>query len=195
VIAMADSLSRFEIFRARDAADYHDDGPMQMTPMSEVEAAGLAALGEAGADGGIIKVLYQRPGMCLSYAWLRSGYFLPLHSHDSDCLYFVIAGSLKLGSEELGPGDGFFVGPDVPYAYVPGEQGLELLEFRTTDRFDYKSQARNPDYWQKAIAHMLAATAGWHREPTPPSGMKVGQPRAAGQAQASGPDGPHHPAD
>jgi hypothetical protein len=173
-MAMADSAPPFEIFRARNAEDYRDDGPMTMTPMSEIEAEGLAALGEAGAEGGMIKVLYKRPGICLSYAWLRSGYLLPLHSHDTDCLYFIIAGSLKLGSEELGPGDGFFVAPDVPYGYIPGAKGVELLEFRTTDHFDYKSQAKNQDYWQKAVASMLAASAGWHRERTPPSGIEVG---------------------
>jgi hypothetical protein len=57
---------------------------------------------------------------------------------------------------------------------VPGDNGVEILEFRTTDRFDYKSQARNPDYWQKAVASMLEASAGWHREVAPPSGLKVG---------------------
>jgi hypothetical protein len=171
---MSGNSAMFEIFRAAQAGDYRDDGPMLMTPMSEVEAEGLAALGEAGAQGGMIKVLYKRPDICLSYAWLRSGYVLPLHSHDTDCLYVIIAGSLKLGTEELGPGDGFFVGPDVPYSYVPGDNGVEILEFRTTDRFDYKSQARNPDYWHKAVASMLMASAGWHREVAPPSGMKVG---------------------
>lgn len=163
----------FEIFRAGDATDYGSDGPMQLAPMSEVEATGLAALNEAGMNGGGIKVLYKRPGMCVSYAWLKSGFLLPLHSHDSDCLYFVVAGSLKLGNEELGPGDGFFVGPDVPYSYVPGEGGLEIIEFRKTERFDYKSQAKNPGYWEKALASMIAASTNWDRETAPPSGMTI----------------------
>ena len=43
----------------------------------------------------------------------------PATVHNADCLYFIVAGSLRLGSEELGPGDGFFLGVDVPYTYVP----------------------------------------------------------------------------
>ena len=31
------------------------------------------------------------------------------------------------------PGDGFFVGRDVPYNYRPGPDGVEVLEFRTAD--------------------------------------------------------------
>jgi hypothetical protein len=37
----------------------------------------------------------------VSYAWFKSGYPLPLHSHDADCYYLVIAGSMKVGSEVL----------------------------------------------------------------------------------------------
>lgn len=165
----------FELFRARDAVDYSESGPMHLAAMGPVEQQGMAALGQAGMnDGSTVKLLYKRPGMSLTYVWFKSGFPLPLHSHSADCLYFIVAGSLKMGTEELGPGDGFFLGTDVPYAYVPGDGGVEVLEFRTSDHYDFKALAKNPDYWQKALAGMMAASARWPGETAPPSGIAVG---------------------
>jgi hypothetical protein len=165
----------FEVFRARDAEDYVEGGPMEGAPMTEVEAAGMQQLFEAGfLEGGTVKLLYSRPGMSLTYCWFKSGYPLPLHSHSADCLYFIVSGTLKIGSEELGPGDGFFLGTDVPYAYVPGDGGVEVLEFRTSDKFDFKSRANSKAYWDKALANLLAAKPAWADEVAAPSGIRVG---------------------
>lgn len=165
----------FAIFRARDAVDYEEGGPMFMSPMTPVEQAGMARLAEAGMlEGSMVKLLYFRPGMSLTYCWFKSGFPLPLHSHSADCLYFIVAGSLKIGTEKLGPGDGFFLGADVPYAYVPGEEGVEVLEFRTSDHYDFKSQAKNSAYWEKTVAALIAERGKWSAETAPPSGMKVG---------------------
>ncbi|MFA7585212.1 MAG: cupin domain-containing protein, partial [Novosphingobium sp.] len=70
-------------------------------------------------------------------------------------------------------GDGFFLGSDVPYAYVPGEDGVEVLEFRTANSYDFRMLANNPAYWDKALANLLAARVNWPKETTPPSGMLV----------------------
>jgi hypothetical protein len=170
-----DSPPPFEIFRARDAEEYHGEETMYAGPSTPVEQAGMAALAEAGMlEGSKLRLLYARPGMSLTYVWFKSGFPLPLHSHSADCLYFIVAGSLKIGNEELGPGDGFFLGTDVPYTYVPGEDGVEVLEFRTSDKFDFQPHARNADYWKKAVANLLAARVHWPEEKTPPSGMEMG---------------------
>ena len=94
---------------------------------------------------------------------------MPLHSHNADCVYYIIAGSLKLGTEELGAGDGFFVGSDVPYTYKPGPEGVEVLEFRTVESVDLKFQGRTEADWDKVVAGMDAARPRWRSE-TPPSG-------------------------
>jgi hypothetical protein len=165
----------FQIFRAADARDYAADGPMHMGEIRPADAAGLSALAEAGfTEGGMVKLLYSRPGMSLTYCWFKSGYPLPLHSHSADCLYFVVAGSLKIGTETLGPGDGFFLGTDVPYAYVPGDAGVEVLEFRTSDGFDFQALGKTKTYWDKALASLLAAKDRWPEETAAPSGLKVG---------------------
>jgi len=176
-MAEADEVKRppFELFRASDAVDYTQEGPMTGTPMSDVEATGFQKLMEGGfLEGSHLKLLYSRPGMSLTYVWFKSGYPLPLHSHSADCLYFIVSGSLKIGNEELGPGDGFFLGTDVPYAYIPGENGVEVLEFRTSNSFDFRSRAKGEAYWQKLAADLVTAREHWPEEKAPPSGITVG---------------------
>jgi hypothetical protein len=166
----------FTIFRARDAIDYNEAEVMASAPPGDVEAAGGAKLVEAGMlEGTQVKLLFSRPGLSLTYAWFKSGFPLPRHSHDADCAYFIIAGSLRLGTEELGPGDGFFVGKDVPYTYTPGPTGVEVLEVRTANEFDIKLHAGNPAWWENALASLLVNRDAWPDQSAPPSGMKVGQ--------------------
>ena len=167
-------LPQLEIYRARDAREYSEDGPMSGPPMTDVQQQGMAALYEAGMmNGSEVKLLYSRPGMSLTYVRFKPGFALPLHSHSANCLYFIITGSIRMGTEELGPGDGFFLGTDVPYAYTPGEDGVELLEFRDSDDFDFRAIARNADYWTTLAANMAKASAGWNDD-APLSGMVVG---------------------
>ncbi len=165
----------FEIFRARDGHDYVEGGSMEAVPMTEIETAGMQKLFEGGMmEGGQVKLLYSRPGMSLTYCWFKSGYPLPRHSHNTDCCYFIVSGSLKIGTEELGPGDGFFIGTDVPYTYTPGPDGVEVMEFRTSDKFDFRAMANNKTYWDKQLANLLAAKVKWPEETAAPSGIKVG---------------------
>lgn len=166
----------FTVFRARDALDYAEAECMEPQPVSEEEQAWSARMYEAGMlEGSKVMLLFSRPGLSLTYVWFKSGFPLPCHSHDADCAYFIIAGSLRIGTEELGPGDGFFVGKDVPYTYTPGPEGVEVLEIRTANHFDIKLLAgKNPAYWQKALVGLMQAKEAWPEQATPPSGMEVG---------------------
>ncbi len=164
----------FAIFRAKDAADYAEDGVMYVDQSASVEFGTSSLLGEEGfMDGSQVKLLFQRPGMSLTYVWFKSGFPLPRHSHNADCLYFIVAGSLKIGVEELGPGDGFFIGVDVPYTYTPGENGVEVLEFRTSNHFDFKMLGNTPAWMEKAVEALRTHRGDWPGEKTP-SGMHVG---------------------
>lgn len=165
---------RFAIFRASDASHFEESGMMATVPPREAEMAGSVAAVEAGVlDGTTVHLLFEMPGMSLAHAWFKSGFPLPRHSHNVDCLYFILGGSLRLGSEELGAGDGFFVGADVPYAYVPGPEGVEVLEFRVSNSFDIRLFANNPAFWAKAVESVKAKQGAWPNE-TPPSGLKFG---------------------
>lgn len=166
---------RVAIFRAKDARDFEESGIMTTVMPREVEIAGSMAAVEAGMlEGTTVRLLFEIPGLTLTHAWFKSGFPLPRHSHNVDCLYFILAGSLRLGTEELGRGDGFFVGADVPYAYVPGAEGVEVLEFRDSNSFDIRLLANNPAFWEKAVEGVKARHDEWPGE-TPPSGLVIGQ--------------------
>lgn len=163
----------FTIFRARDSLEYDEAALMEQGPVAEAAVEGGTKLTEAGVlDGTFIRLLFARPGLSVSYAWFKSGFPLPRHSHNADCTYVIVAGSLKIGAEELGPGDGFFVGKDVPYTYTPGENGVEVLEFRTSDAFDIKVLANNPAWWSKALENLTEAKRTWPDQSAPPSGFR-----------------------
>ncbi|MET0240889.1 MAG: cupin domain-containing protein [Sphingobium sp.] len=167
-----DAGPRFAVFRAKDAPSLEESGVMDAVPPSEAVLAGMAQVIDAGmGKGHFTRVLFAQGGMSLAYAWFKSGFPLPRHSHNSDCLYYIVGGSLRLGTEELKTGDGFFIGADVPYTYTPGENGVEVLEFRTAERFDIRTLASNPAFWAKAAITAAAKRDVWPTETISPSGL------------------------
>ena len=102
----------------------------------------LAAQGSRSKNialGGLDAVLFRGPGedaFSLVKAWFAPHYVLPRHSHDADCLYYIVEGEVVLGAQTLVAGDGFFVPAGAPYAYEAGPDGVTVLEFRTRTSFD-----------------------------------------------------------
>lgn len=159
----------FEVFRASEARDYGEHGIMDIVVDSPAIAEGLTEFqAEGGGKGQQVSMAYSRPGFSLTRVWFKSGYPLPLHAHTSDCLYYIVAGSVRLGTEELGPGDGFFVGGDVPYTYETGPEGAEVLEFRNTDTFNIRFMAKTRKAWDKTVARLKERRDDWRTE-VPPS--------------------------
>src|SRR4051812_38205377 len=111
------SEKKFQIFRAKDAEDFNKTTDLQeIKPFTDVQQTGVEKMVKAGAlDGSVIDVLVNIPGFSLLHIWFKENYPLVLHSHDVDCLYYIVAGSIQLGTETLGPRDSFFVPADVPY--------------------------------------------------------------------------------
>ena len=165
----ADSEQRFQIFRAAEAPDLVTAGCMSINPMTDVQSTGMQKLGGAGyLEGEEITVLVNIPGFSLTHVWFKKDFPLPLHSHDADCLYYIIAGSIHLGTEKLGPRDGFFIPSGVPYTYRPGPEGVELLEFRHANQFDFQLFARNQAFYDKAVETVTANREIW-RTAKPPA--------------------------
>lgn len=159
---------KFRVFRAHEGQDLTESQKMTLADLTPVIEAGVGRWVGAGvAEGNITKVLFSMPGMSLTYAWFKSGFPLPLHSHNADCLYYIIGGSIRLGTEDLGKGDGFFVSADVPYTYKPGPKGVEILEFRKVDSFDMKFQGKTEAYWDKIVAGMETNRLNWAEEQAP----------------------------
>ena len=158
----ANDTSRFRIFRAKDAPGLIEAGCMSIEPFSETQLAGMGQVVAAGfLDGEEIKVLVDVPGFSLTHVWFKAGYPLPLHSHDADCLYYIIAGTIRMGTEELGPRDSFFIPADVPYTYRPGPEGVEVLEFRHKTHFNFVNLAKGAAFWERAAEQAEAMRETW----------------------------------
>ena len=132
--------------------------------------AKIAEVGLAPKDIDNTKVLFKEPGkggMSLVYAWFKSGFVLPKHSHDADCLYYIIAGSLKMGSQVLGKGDGVFIPADFGYTYEVGPDGVEVLEFRTANKFHIKFAGNDEAHLDKMAEATRNGKETWPSEIAP----------------------------
>lgn len=159
---------RFAVYRAADAPSFSEVDVMDLEGETPELMSNLGGLIEAGFDDGqTVKLLFSAPGFSLTYAWFKSGFPLPRHSHNADCLYYIVAGSLTLGTETLGKGDGFFVPCDAAYAYTPGPEGVEVLEFRNTDHFNIKFLAGTGAFWAKAVDTIRAERPSWLEQKRP----------------------------
>lgn len=160
--AASQTSEGFTIFRAKDAPELMEAGCMTVEPFTDVQRTGMNALVERGyIDGGETRILTNMPGFAITHVWFKAGYPLPLHSHDADCMYFIIAGGVRLGTEELGPRDCFFVPKDVPYTYKPGPDGVELIEIRHEPHFNFLNLAKGAAFWSKAADAVEAHREGW----------------------------------
>jgi hypothetical protein len=158
-------LAGLTIFRLDDAQNHRPGPPAGLT---EISRAGLARVGEAGlGQGAQSKLLFEVPGFSLMYVWFKSGFPLYRHSHEPDCLYQVIGGSLQLGKETLHKGDGFFVPGGCAYSFTVGPDGVEILEFRQEHICGTVVQANNPAFWDKAVEAIRSRRESWASEPRP----------------------------
>jgi len=166
---------RMTLFRSSEARDIQDHMP-SIGIDADVQA-GLGKLAEAAGtypmdSGAQALLLFSEPGeqgMSLSHVWFKSGYILPRHSHNADCLYYVIGGELHMGTQVLRKGDGVFIPADAGYTYEAGPQGVEVLEFRNATRFHFKFQGNDAAHWER-IANVLRNNCPKWADESPPSG-------------------------
>jgi quercetin dioxygenase-like cupin family protein len=129
------------LFRGKDAPGLFESGTMSAPVFDPDDQEALKADGPRSPNillGGHDAVLFRGDGddgFSLVKAWFGPHYVLPRHTHDGDCLYYVVEGSLVMGSQVLEAGDGFFVPSGAPYAYEAGPDGVVVLEFRSCTSF------------------------------------------------------------
>jgi hypothetical protein len=140
---------KMEIFRAPG----EPLGPELMPIEGWDESITKALSGMTSILGGSeVRCLYRQSetnGPSLAYAWFKSGYILPRHSHDADCLYYVIAGELRMGNAVLKKGDGMFVPANAGYTFEAGPDGAEFVEFRTTSKFSFLFNGNDEAHWER----------------------------------------------
>ncbi|MGI4815495.1 MAG: cupin domain-containing protein [Janthinobacterium lividum] len=167
---------QIQVFTAADAKPLEETGMMRMAAPPPERKPLNAVFAEAAGQATTTRVLFSTPGpggFSLVYAWLKSGFPLPRHSHDSDCVYYIIGGELTLGNKVLKGGDGFFVPADCVYAYTPGPDGVEILEFRTSSDFDFVMRSGTLPMWEHMAAICKANSENWKSE-TPPTRQSTG---------------------
>jgi quercetin dioxygenase-like cupin family protein len=160
------------IHRAADAPDLVATDFMTPPQMSAQAREGLRQFtGAGGVSGGVVKVLARDAGgFSLVHVWFKANYPLPRHSHDADCMYYVISGSAVMGSQVLRPGDAFFVPADAPYQYNAGPDGVEVLEVRHgAEHFDMKIPDAGPARWEAMAETVAANQERWAAEPVSPT--------------------------
>jgi quercetin dioxygenase-like cupin family protein len=155
------------IFRATEGRvlpDESGDVGMEILPMSQSSQDGFARLIDAGlTDGNLVKILFEAPGFSLAYVWFKPHFPLPRHSHKQDCLYHIVEGSIRLGKEWLGAGDGFFLPSGTPYTYAIGAEGVQMLEIRHCGEIDYRSFGHTAAWWDKAEKAIRDNHAAWQK--------------------------------
>ena len=158
----------FTIFRAKDARGLMESRAMTLAPMTDTQIEGFKKMAANGvAEGEEVKILVNLPGFSLTYAWVKKDYPLTLHSHDSDCLYYVVAGSLKLGTETLEARDSLFVPANVPYTYRAGADGAEVLEFRHETNFNFRNLSKGEAFYTKGAETCAANLEDWRSAKRP----------------------------
>ncbi len=154
---------KMAIFTAAAAPTLEEAGMMDEMTFTEAGADDSPASDsqmERMQSGGHLTVPFRQEGpggLSLVDIEFAPGYLLPRHSHSSDCLYYIVEGSIVMGRRELGPGDGFFLPAEQVYAYHAGPTGVKLLEFRTSSAFDMKVYEKDmAEFREKAMQSMDA---------------------------------------
>jgi quercetin dioxygenase-like cupin family protein len=154
------------IFEAADAPTLDETGMMSAPSFSDPNArealAGNDFMRRSSAAARLTVPFRQQGANGFSVVTVEfgPGYWLPRHSHSSDCLYYIVAGELEMGARVLGPGDGFFLPAGQPYAYRAGAQGVTVLEFRHSTDFDIQiTESDMARFRDKALASLDAAGA------------------------------------
>jgi mannose-6-phosphate isomerase-like protein (cupin superfamily) len=163
------------IYRAAESQELMESGFMTWPTMSDDARESLGETLAAGAQVGqhVRLLALQSPedgGFSLVHVWFKANYPLPRHSHDSDCMYYVISGEAQMGNQVLKAGDSFFVPAEAPYVYTAGPEGVEVLEIRhNVAQFDMKIPDAPAARWQEMTEVSEANRGRWEAEQTSPT--------------------------
>jgi quercetin dioxygenase-like cupin family protein len=163
------------IFRAEEATPLLETDFMGMPEMTgEAVEAGGPEIFMASAPGTDVRVaIRQTPeegGFSILHVWFKADYPVPRHTHDADCLYYIVSGSVIMGNQTLRPGDGFFIPEGAPYGYTAGPEGVELLEIRHgVQQFDIRILETAASKWAAMADTIASHRDAWEAEAVSPT--------------------------
>ena len=163
------------IFRAEEATPIVETDFMAIPPMpDEALAAGGPEIFMASAPGTDVRIaVRQTPeegGFSILHVWFKADYPVPRHTHDADCMYYIVSGSAVLGAQTLRSGDGFFIPAGAPYGYNAGPDGVELLEIRhCVANFDIQLLESNAGKWAAMADTITSHREVWEAETVSPT--------------------------
>ncbi len=183
--ATARSRRGISIFRAEDAIPLLETDFMTMP--GEALTAGHSEMYQDSAPGTDVRVaVRQTPaegGFSILHVWFKADYPVPRHTHDADCMYYVVSGSAIMGSQTLRTGDGFFIPAGAPYGYNAGPEGVELLEIRHgVTQFDIQFLETNAGRSAARADTIAARSEEWKADMVSPT---LAANRAAAAASAT----------
>jgi len=152
--------TQFSFFDADDMGELSDIMTEPEYPVTVIEQFDLMPL----AVGHRTKLLFCHEGddgMSLALISFAPDFILARHSHDADCLYYVLSGEARLGNRVVGAGSGFYVPAGHPYGYRAGPEGVELLEIRSATSFGMKILEDNPARWQEMVDLAVERQTEW----------------------------------
>jgi mannose-6-phosphate isomerase-like protein (cupin superfamily) len=162
-------------FRWEDAAEV-DGEIMAMEGVDDAVQAGFRQLAGNGLEEAQkIRCLFRDsgdPGSSLVHIWYKSGFVLPRHRHDADCVYYIIAGEIQMGNVVLRQGDGMFIPKNRDYMYSVGPDGVELLEYRNASRFNIVFDGRDSAQWTRMVQAAKDNADAWKQQNEPPARRK-----------------------
>lgn len=110
----------------------HDAGTLQWQSVTDVAAPHLLPRLDAAERAS--HITFHEPGdadtLQLFEIAYEPGAAIEVHAHLEDEIIYVVAGTMKLGARDLGPGSSVFVAGNTLYSFAAGPDGLRLLNFR-----------------------------------------------------------------
>ena len=131
----------------------------------------MLELAASGSSENRLQMQEGENGMRVVHVWFGPNFHLFRHSHPAgDCTYLIMAGELTMGKRTLKAGSTVFVPNQMPYKFVAGPDGVEVVEFRSGGRIPGKQGMRieetSLDAVQKIIDDYRANQHLWKTPPT-----------------------------
>ena len=116
----------------------------------------MLELAASGSSENRLMMQEGENGMRVVHVWFGPNFQLFRHSHPAgDRTYLIMAGELTMGKRTLKAGSTVFVPNQMPYKFVAGPDGVEVVEFRSGGRIPGKPGMRIEENSLEAVQNLI----------------------------------------